>query len=82
LFLRLNLWAVKCKTHEGGSRPDLNDLNAEAFCIQKLGPNRLLRSAPSQPGKGGQTPASKRIVRKSGLVATFTNLLFWTAQTW
>src|SRR5207253_8222245 len=34
---------------------------------QKSGPNRLLCPALSQPGKGGQTPASKRIVRKSEL---------------
>ncbi len=30
----------------------------------------MLRPARSQPGKGGQTPASKRIVRKCGYVAT------------
>jgi hypothetical protein len=41
----------------------------------------LLCPALSQPGKGGQTPASKRIVRKSDLVATCTTSLFWAAQT-
>ncbi len=30
----------------------------------------MLRPARSQPGKGGQTPASKRIVRECGYVAT------------
>jgi len=37
---------------------------------EKLGPGRLLRPARSQPGKGGQTPASKRIVRNCVYVAT------------
>jgi len=36
---------------------------------KKLGPGRLLRPARSQPGKGGQTPASNRIVRNCVYVA-------------
>jgi hypothetical protein len=36
---------------------------------KRLGPGRLLRPARSQPGKGGQTPASLRILYKCTLVA-------------
>ncbi len=54
----------------GGLGREFNPRGRQGIILsKKLGPGRLLRLARSQPGKGGQTPASKRIVRNCTYVA-------------